>query len=130
MTEGNKVKVLLVEDYAANVIVAGALLEDFGYEYEVAKDGETAIQMVKDKPFNLVLMDVQMPGIDGFKATQLIRQWEKEKNDGAHIPIIGMTAHALSTDRARCIESGMDDYISKPYYPDEFKSKIEKNISH
>jgi len=122
-----KAHILLVEDYKANVLVATALLEEFGYEYSVANNGQEALNMVKDSNYDLILMDVQMPGIDGFEATHFIREGEKES--GAHVPIIGMTAHALAGDRERCLAIGMDDYIAKPFHPDEFKAKLEKHLS-
>ncbi len=130
MTEYKKANILLVEDYEANVIVATALLEEFGYEYSVARNGQEALHKIKSLPFDLVLMDVQMPGIDGFEATHFVREWEKENNvvGKQRLPIIGMTAHALSGDRELCISVGMDDYLAKPYNPDEFKSKIEKYL--
>lgn len=122
-----KAHVLLVEDYKANILVATALLEEFGYGYTVANNGQEALQLIKIQDFDLVLMDVQMPGIDGFEATHFIREWEKQKGLG-HIPIIGMTAHALAGDRERCIAIGMDDYIAKPFHPDEFKNKLETHL--
>lgn len=127
MTEGSKIRILLVEDYKANVLVATALLEEFGYDYMVASNGQEALNLIKSHAFDLVLMDVQMPGIDGFEATHFIREWEKEKA-ATHIPIIGMTAHALTGDRERCLSAGMDDYIAKPFHPDQFREKIEKYI--
>jgi chemotaxis family two-component system sensor kinase Cph1 len=127
IVESYKPHILLVEDYKANVMVATALLEDAGYEYTVAKDGEEALQLITRQPFDLVLMDVQMPGIDGLEATHLVRVWEKEKGDG-HLPIIGVTAHVLTGDRERCLASGMDDYIAKPFHPDDFKDKIDRQL--
>lgn len=119
--------ILLVEDYKANVLVATALLEEFGYHYTVANNGQEALQLIKQHAFDLVLMDVQMPGIDGFEATHFIREEEKQK--GTHVPIIGMTAHALAGDRERCLAAGMDDYIAKPFHPDEFRARLEKNLA-
>jgi CheY-like chemotaxis protein len=123
-----KAHVLLVEDSKANVLVATALLEEFGYNYAVANNGQEALQLIKSEDFDLVLMDVQMPGIDGFEATHFIREWEKERGE-RHIPVIGMTAHALAGDRERCLAVGMDDYIAKPFHPDEFKNKLEKHLA-
>ena len=127
MTENTKAQVLLVEDYKANVLVATALLEEFGYGYAVAGNGQEALLIVKSQHFDLVLMDVQMPGIDGFEATHFIREWEKMQG-GKRLPIIGMTAHALAGDRERCLAAGMDDYIAKPFHPDIFKEKLEKYL--
>ncbi len=127
MSEKPIAHILLVEDYKANILVATALLEEFGYHYKVAQNGQEALYLVKSQPFDLVLMDVQMPRIDGFEATHFIREWEKEQG-GKRLPIIGMTAHALAGDRERCLAAGMDDYIAKPFHPDDFQGKIEKHL--
>lgn len=127
MTQPQKAHILLVEDYKANVLVATALLDEFGYDYTVAENGQEALNLVKSSDFDLVLMDVQMPGIDGFEATHFIREWEQQKGT-KRLPIIGMTAHALAGDRERCIAVGMNDYIAKPFHPDVFKEKIEKGL--
>ena len=127
MTDNPKSHILLVEDSKANVLVATAYLEEFGYNYTVAKNGKEALHLIKTQAFDLVLMDVEMPGIDGFEATHFIREWEKEQ-DIKHLPIIGVTAHALTTHRERCLAVGMDDYISKPFYPDHLKNTIEKHL--
>lgn len=128
MTQDHKPHILLVEDYKANVLVATALLEEFGYDFTVASNGQQALHYIQNQSFDLVLMDVQMPGIDGFEATHFIRMWEKERKKNP-LAIIGMTAHALAGDRERCLEAGMNEYIAKPFHPDEFKSKIEKQLS-
>lgn len=116
--------ILLVEDYEPNVLVAGTFLEEFGYTYDVASDGEEALRKLESKAYAAVLMDVQMPKMNGLDATQSIRLREKDGNL-PHLPIIGMTAHALAGDRERCIEAGMDDYICKPFVPDEMKEKLD-----
>ena len=116
-------KVLLVEDYAANVLVATSFLEHFGLQYEVATNGTKAVELVKTGAFDVVLMDVQMHGMNGFEATQAIRQHEADTKL-PRLPIIGMTAHALAGDRERCVSAGMDDYIAKPFNPDELRQKI------
>jgi CheY-like chemotaxis protein len=105
-------RILLAEDNVVNQRVARAILERAGHTVVVASTGESAVSTWHEQPFDVVLMDVQMPDIDGFQATALIR--EKEKVSGTHTPIIAMTAHAMSGDRERCLEAGMDDYISKP----------------
>ncbi len=127
MTDRRKAHILLVEDYKANILVATALLEEFGHDYTVANNGQDALHLVKNRPFDLVLMDVQMPGIDGFQATHFIREWEKEQG-GKRLPIIGMTAHALAGDRERCLSVGMDDYIAKPFHVDDFRDRLEKHL--
>ena len=116
-------RILLVEDYPANVLVAGSYLELFGYDYDVVDNGYEAVEKAKTHNYLAVLMDVQMPGVNGFEATKLIRAHEK-KEGRRHMPIIGMTAHALAGDRERCIAAEMDDYLSKPYNPDELEKKL------
>ena len=128
MTDNIKPHILLVEDCKANVLVATAFLEEFGYNFTVAKNGQEALHLIKTNSFNLVLMDVQMPGIDGYEATHFVREWEKEQGM-KRLPIIGVTAHALTTDRDRCLTVGMDDYIAKPFHPEQFKDKIEKQLN-
>jgi PAS domain S-box-containing protein len=115
--------ILLVEDYAPNVMVAGTFLESFGFSYNVASNGMEAVEMAKTGHYTAILMDVQMHGMNGLEATQLIRAYEK-KSALAPVTIIGMTAHALTGDKERCLSVGMDDYISKPFNPDELNQKL------
>ena len=119
----NQSRILLAEDNAVNQTLALRLLEKRGYVVCVAGDGRAAITALEKDSFDLVLMDIQMPGMDGFEATSAIR--EKEKRTGGHIPIIAMTAHALKGDRERCVAAGMDGYISKPIRTSELFSAIE-----
>jgi len=116
-------RVLLAEDNAVNQTLALRLLEKRGYSVEVAGDGRAAVEAFEKGHFDLVLMDVQMPGMDGFEATATIRA--KEKLTGGHVPIIAMTAHALKADRERCFAAGMDGYVSKPIRTSELFSTIE-----
>ena len=104
--------ILLAEDNLVNQRVARAILEKAGHTVVLANNGQNALSLWEKQHFDLILMDVQMPDMDGFEATAAIR--EREKESGAHIPIIAMTAHAMSGDRERCLDAGMDDYISKP----------------
>ena len=122
-------RILLVEDYAPNVMVAGSFLGQFGYPYDVAVNGSEAVERVKTGYYTGVLMDVQMHGMNGLEATQLIRAHEK-KSGGHRTTIIGMTAHALEGDRERCLGVGMDDYISKPFSPDDLREKLALLIEH
>jgi PAS domain S-box-containing protein len=120
-----KRKVLLAEDHNANVLVATTLLENLGYTCDVARNGQEALAKVRaaHDAYLAVLMDVQMPEMDGYKATRLIRE-EESSHHSAHIPIIGITAHVLSGDRDKCLQSGMDDYIAKPFNPEELAEKL------
>lgn len=102
---------LLAEDNTVNQKVAVALLQKAGYSVEVVGDGQAALDRVKQKDYGIILMDVQMPVMDGLEASHNIREWEAGKR---HVPIIAMTAHAMKGDRERCLEAGMDDYVSKP----------------
>ena len=117
--------VLLVEDNDANVLVARTLLEMAGYHVQVADNGEKAVRMSEDREFLAILMDLQMPVMDGYEATRAIRRAEARRKRRP-IPIIGMTAHALSGTRDRCLAAGMDDYISKPFKPAELERKLQR----
>jgi len=117
-------RVLLVEDNEFNQQVAGELLRSVGIEVTVAGNGAEALRMLKAASFDAVLMDVQMPVMDGYQATRLIRC----QPDFTGLPIIALTAHALETDRRRCLESGMNDFVSKPFEPRELYSVLGKWI--
>ena len=106
-------RVLLVEDNAVNVIVATALLEQLGLQVESVGDGEAAIARCREQPPDVVLMDCQMPSVDGFEATRRIREAEARASR-PRLPIIALTANALPGDRARCLAAGMDDHLPKP----------------
>lgn len=119
-------RVLLVEDYPANVLVATTLLEDFGYEYDVATNAADAISKIKQGNFDVALMDVELGDtMCGYEATRHVRDWEKNSSS-RKLPIIAMTAHALAGDREKCLNAGMDDYISKPFDADELRDKLER----
>jgi PAS domain S-box-containing protein len=119
------VRILLAEDNIVNQKVAVRILGKMGYRVDTAADGKEALDILKRIPYDLILMDVQMPTMDGLQATGIIRQ--KEKVTGDHIPIIAMTAHAMKGDRERCIEAGMDDYLTKPINVEEVRRVIERN---
>jgi len=99
------------------------MLEKRGHSVLVAGNGKEALEALETEAFDLVLMDVQMPEMDGFEATAAIR--EREKKTGHHLPILAMTAHAMQGDRERCLEAGMDGYVSKPVRPKELFEAIE-----
>ncbi len=120
-------RILLVEDYPANVLVATTLLEDFGYSYDVATNAQDAISKIKAGGFDAALMDVELgETMCGYEATRHVRDWEKNSNI-RKLPIIAMTAHALAGDREKCLNAGMDDYISKPFDADELRSKLAQH---
>jgi len=151
-----KVRILLVEDNIVNQKLAKIMLTKVGYQVDVANDGKEAVEKYTTSPehFGLILMDVQMPEMDGMEATAEIRKLETRRSEAEipssakqkrgnlklknhnsttellnHVPIIAMTAHALKGDRERCIEAGMDDYVSKPIQPDKLLEAIERHIS-
>jgi signal transduction histidine kinase/HPt (histidine-containing phosphotransfer) domain-containing protein len=111
-SEPTGLKILLAEDSLYNQKLAVSLLERRGHTVTVAGNGAEAVALVQSQSFDLVLMDVQMPEVDGMEATRLIR--EGERASGRRVPIVAMTAQAMKGDRERCLESGMDDYLSKP----------------
>jgi CheY-like chemotaxis protein len=108
-----EIRVLVVEDNLVNQTVAVRTLNKMGLAAESAHNGSEALEKLKEGAFDLVLMDVQMPGMDGIETTQVIRSREAEEGS-PRLPIIAMTAHALRGDRERCLEGGMDGYITKP----------------
>lgn len=121
--EEAKPKVLLVDDYAPNALVVATYLEKFGYDYDIAENGIDAVNMAKRNRYVACLMDVQMHDMDGIEATMAIRDFESQERK-AHLPIIGITAHALSGDRERCLDAGMDEYVAKPFNPAELETRL------
>jgi len=116
-------KILLAEDNPVNQVVAVRLLEKRKHHVTVVFDGRQAVAAVGHEPFDLVLMDVQMPGMDGFEATAAIRR--AELAGGRHLPIFAMTAHAMKGDAERCQAAGMDGYIPKPICPADLYAVID-----
>jgi len=123
----NPGRVLVAEDSAVNQELMKRLLIKWGHSVVIADDGQKALSLLETGSFDVVLMDVQMPELNGFEATATIRN--KERGTDAHIPIIALTAHALKGDREKCIAAGMDDYISKPIEADKLFTAIEAAIS-
>ena len=120
-------RILLVEDNAVNQRVAISLLEKMGHSICVADNGKQALACWERERFDLILMDVQMPEMDGFSAATAIRG--KELRTGEHVPIVAMTAHAMKGDRERCIAGGMDDYVTKPISRKTLGDAIERNLT-
>ncbi len=118
--------ILLAEDNVFNQKVAVGLLNKFGHCVAIANNGREALELYSRERFDLVLMDIQMPEMDGFEATQLLRRQQEES--GMRIPIIAMTAHAMQGDRERCLANGMDDYIAKPISRKELADVIARNL--
>ena len=114
--------ILIAEDYAINQQVAQLYLDELGFVSHVVANGATAVEAVATNKYALVLMDCQMPEMDGYAATAAIR--EAERAIGRHTPIVAMTAHAMGGDRERCLAAGMDDYISKPVEPEELRKVL------
>jgi PAS domain S-box-containing protein len=122
--DGSTWEVLLVEDNAVNRTVATRLLEGMGLKVRVATNGLEAVEMCEHEAFPLVMMDLQMPEMDGLEATTIIR--EQDARLKRHTPILAMTAHAMAGDRERCLAAGMDDYVSKPIRKEELRDKLTK----
>jgi CheY-like chemotaxis protein len=120
----NRSRILLAEDNAVNQTLAVRLLEKRGYIVSVAGNGLEALAALDKEGIALVLMDVQMPEMDGLQATMAIR--DRERSTGRHIPIVAMTAHALKSDEERCLSAGMDAFISKPIRTNELFATIER----
>jgi len=120
-------RVLLAEDNEINQQVAVEFLQMRDHDVRVAANGIQALAALAAEPFDVILMDVQMPQMDGFKATAAIR--EKEKTTGDHIPIIAMTGYAMKGDRQRCLDAGMNAYVCKPIRSQELYEIIENAIT-
>ncbi|RWC49035.1 MAG: response regulator [Mesorhizobium sp.] len=121
-TPNGPIDILIAEDNDVNQLVFGQILNGLGLSYRIAGNGRTAVEMYRALRPKLILMDVSMPEMNGYEATRAIRAMET--STGTHIPIIGVTAHALKGDRDKCIEAGMDDYLPKPVSPDRLGTKI------
>ncbi len=123
-----KIRLLVVEDNLVNQKVAMAILGKLGFRADIAESGEKAIEMLTNQKYDLVFMDVQMPGMDGFETTGVIRNGESSVLDHA-IPIVAMTAHALQGFRKKCLVAGMNDYISKPVEPQQLESILGRFLN-
>lgn len=127
-TENNSreklLKLLVVDDDVINRKVMEKLAIKKGWEVLLAENGKAAIDIYQKQEFDVIIMDCQMPILDGFKATGTIRQLER--NSSTHTPIIALTANALEGDRKKCLDAGMDDYLTKPIEINEFYNIVEK----
>jgi two-component system, sensor histidine kinase and response regulator len=124
---GKSLRVLLAEDNLVNQRLAVRLLEKRGHRVTVAGTGQEALRALEKETFDLVLMDVQMPEMDGLEATAALR--EKEKATGAHQAVVALTAHAMKGDREKCIAGGMDGYLTKPIRPQELDQLLERYVA-
>ena len=122
-TDAGNRHVLVVEDNEVNQMVAIGILQTLGYTSEVASDGETGVEAFRNGTFAAIVMDVQMPRLDGYAATRAIRALER---DGSHIPIVAMTAAAVAGEREKCLASGMDDFITKPVDPEQLERVLRQ----
>lgn len=130
MASRHRVDILVAEDNEVNQLVFSQILNQSGLTYELVGNGRLAIEAWRTMTPRMILMDVSMPEMNGLEATAAIRAAESaaENVTGGHVPIVGVTAHALKGDRERCIEAGMDDYLSKPISPRALTDKIERWI--
>ena len=126
---GPALHILVAEDNMMNQQLITRLLENEGHTVKVAYNGEVAVAMLEVEPFDLIIMDVQMPQMDGIEATAAIRAKEADAGNTHHMPIIALTAHALKGDRERCLEAGMDAYISKPIDAKDLFETMDRMIS-
>ena len=122
---GKGIRILVAEDNPINQEIALAILESAGIFIEIASNGKEAVEAVYRMNFDAVLMDIQMPEMDGYEATKIIRRDSKFKS----LPIIAMTAHAMKGDEEKCIEAGMDGYISKPINDESLIKIIEQHLA-
>ncbi len=108
-------RILVAEDNQVNRLVALATLARLGFETDTAENGRKALAALENNHYDLVLMDMQMPEMDGIEATRRIREREKSAGDACRLPVIALTANSIEDERERCLAAGMDDYLSKPF---------------
>jgi CheY-like chemotaxis protein len=115
--------VLLAEDNPVNQEIALVMLQTLGCSVTVAQNGREVVDQAQATPYDLILMDCQMPEMDGFEATRVIRDWE-QRSERTAIPIVALTAHATLGDREQCLAAGMNDYLSKPFSMDHLQAVL------
>ena len=116
-------RVLLVEDNLINQKVASKLIQKLGFAVDVVADGQKAVEATARTPYGLVLMDCQMPVMDGYEATVAIRR--REQQGAPRVPIVALTAHAMESNRERCLSIGMDDFVTKPITAGQLKQVLD-----
>ena len=127
MKKAEKSVILIVDDKPANLLALESVLASKDRMLLNASSGEEALKITLQKDIDLIILDVQMPGMDGFEATRIIRG--KEKSSGTRLPIIAMTAHAMKGDEERCLAAGMDGYVSKPIEVEQLLAVIDRVLS-
>jgi osomolarity two-component system sensor histidine kinase NIK1 len=110
-----KLSILLVEDNILNQRITTFSLKKFNHEVDIANNGLEAVNKYREKEYDVILMDIMMPVMDGLEATFQIRKYEKEMDNNRHTPVIAITANTLDNDRDKCIATGMDEYMAKPF---------------
>ncbi len=118
-------KVLVVEDNVLNAKFAEAVLRRMGHKADFAPNGKIGVEKYLANDYDLILMDIQMPIMNGLECTAKIREYEKQLNESTRIPIFAITAFALEHDRENCLSAGMDEYLTKPYRPNQLEELID-----
>ena len=126
-SDGEAPLILVAEDNPVNQIIAGRMLEKLGYAIDLVADGQAALDAITETSYAAVLMDCQMPGLDGYEATRALRIREQ---GSAHLQVIAMTAHSMAGDREKCLAAGMDDYVSKPIQVSRLAEILARTVSH
>ena len=122
--DSHRLDILVAEDNEVNQLVFTQILADTPYSFEIVGNGRRAVEAFKEMAPRMILMDVSMPEMNGIEATGAIR--DLETAGSSHVPIVGVTAHALKGDRERCLDAGMDDYLPKPISPKALLDKVDK----
>lgn len=129
MIRQRNLRLLLAEDNPVNQKLVNALLSKINVQVTLADNGVMAFEHIQSTAFDVVLMDIQMPELDGFETTRAVREWEKQTDSTRSLPIIALTASALLSDRQKCIAEGMNDYVSKPIKREELYRAIWNAIN-